>query len=72
MSGSSSDVLNALQAQGFEVLAGKGGFWIRGEGHITLAQARKRTGIAAPKRQPRATQQPFGDYGWMLGIAGKM
>lgn len=35
------------------VLYGKGGFWIKGEGWISLAQARKLTGIKAPKREPR-------------------
>jgi hypothetical protein len=60
--GNADDVLTALQAQGLEVLKGKGGFWIRGEGHITLAQARKRTGTAAPKRERRATQPAWGDF----------
>jgi hypothetical protein len=35
------------------VLYGKGGFWIRGEGWISLAKARRITGIKAPKREPR-------------------
>jgi hypothetical protein len=29
----------ALEAQGFEVLQGKGGFWLRGHGHVTTAVA---------------------------------
>ena len=46
----------ALEAQGFEVLGGKGGFWLRGHGHVTIAQARRMTGIAAEPRvrRPRA------------------
>jgi len=66
--GTAADVLAALEAQGLEVLKGKGGFWIRNEGHITLAQARKRTGIAAPKRQTRERVAPYGDAAWIMGI----
>lgn len=44
-----------------EVLQGKSGFWIRGHGFITLAKARKLTGIKAPSRQ-RTRMPAWGDY----------
>ena len=44
-----------------EVLQGKGGFWIHGHGFITLAKARKLTGIKAAPR-PRYERIPaWGD-----------
>lgn len=68
--GTASDVQAALEAQGREVLKGKGGFWIKGEGHITLAHARKRTGIAAPARQRRERQQAWGDFATIAILNG--
>ena len=44
------------------VLQGKGGFWVKGKGFYTLAQARKITGIEAPKRQLKEKLKPWGDY----------
>ena len=44
------------------VLSGKGGFWIKGQGHITTAQARKVTGINAEPRQFRGRVSAYGDY----------
>ena len=44
------------------VLQGKGGFWVKGKGFYTLAQARKITGIKAPKRDPKPRVQPWGDF----------
>ena len=57
----------ALEAQGFEVLQGKGGFWLRGHGHVTTAQARKMTGL---KAQPRIRREriAYGDYAQLIGF----
>ena len=44
------------------VLHGKGGFWVKGKGFYTIAQARRLTGIKAPARERRQTVQPWGDY----------
>jgi hypothetical protein len=63
-------VLAALQSAGLEVLSGKGGFWIKGEGFLTLAQARKRTGIAAPEREARPQQQPWGEFATITLLNG--
>lgn len=67
MRADTASVLTALeQKYGADNVAhGKGGFWIRGDGptrHITLAQARRETGLAATPRQKRPKQAPWGDY----------
>ncbi len=54
-----SDKLQELY--GAPVLQGKGGFWIRGHGFITLAKARKLTGVKAPSRE-RQRMPAWGDY----------
>ena len=60
----------ALEAQGFEVLAGKGGFWLRGHGHVTTAGARRMTGIAAEPRirRPRIA---YADYAQLIAFVRK-
>ena len=60
----------ALEAQGFEVLAGKGGFWLRGHGHVTTAQARRMTGLAAEPRigRPRIA---YGDYAQLIRFVNR-
>ena len=60
----------ALEAQGFEVLAGKGGFWLRGHGHVTTAVARKMTGIAAEPRV-RRERIAYGDYAQLIGFVNR-
>lgn len=72
MNGTRQDVQEALQAAGCQVLSGKGGFWIRGEGFITLAAARKRTGIAAPKRNFRGRQAAWGDFATIAAMNGQL
>ena len=59
------ELQTALEAQGFEVLAGKGGFWLRGRGHITTAKARRLTGIAAEPRIIRE-RMAYGDYAQLI------
>ena len=68
--GDSKAVLAALKdLHGHEnVLSGKGGFWIKNHGHISLAQARSQTGIKAPEREFRGRQQPWGEYAWIAGM----
>lgn len=60
----------ALEAQGFEVLAGEGGFWLRGRGHVTTAQARRMTGIAAEPRI-RRERVAYGDYAQLIGFINR-
>jgi hypothetical protein len=55
-----------------DVLSGKGGFFIRGKGHISLATARKVTGIKGQTRQRRPKSGGYGDYAIIRKIAGRM
>ena len=45
-----------------DVMTGKGGFFVKGEGFVTIAKARKVTGIEGPKREPARVQSAWGDY----------
>lgn len=68
MEGTREAVYGALKAQGLEVLYGKdGGFYVRGEGFVSLPQARKRTGIVAPKRAARQ-RVACGDYAFLCAM----
>lgn len=70
--GTPEDVKAALEAQGLEALKGKGGFWIRNEGWISLAQARKRTGLAAVPRQIRPRQTAYGEWAIVAALSGRL
>jgi hypothetical protein len=59
----------AYEAQGAEVLTGKGGFFVRGRGFRTLAQARTDTGINMSQPRIRRDRIVYGDYAWMLAIS---
>ena len=55
-----------------DICYGKGGFFIRGIGFKTIAQARKLTGL-----KPNCTRQANNniinnDYNWLCRIAGKV
>ena len=63
-------VLEALKAAGNEVMAGKGGFWIKGTGFISLSKARKLTGIMAPKRTYHPKQRAWGDFATLVMLNG--
>ena len=60
----------ALEAQGHEVLQGKGGFWLRGHGHVTTAKARRMTGIPAEPRV-RRERIAYGDYGQLIAFVNR-
>lgn len=60
----------ALEAQGFEVLQGEGGFFLRGHGHVTTAKARKMTGLAAPERVYRE-KIVYGEYAEMVAFLNR-
>ena len=51
------DKLAELTGKEVLQLQGKGGFWIRGEGFLSLANARRKTGIAVPSR-PKQVGRP--------------
>ena len=60
----------ALEARGFEVLQGKGGFWLRGHGHVTTAQARRMTGLA-PEPRVRRERTAYGDYAQLIAFVNR-
>ncbi len=73
--GSREDVFSGLQKRygADHVLKGKGsGFFVRGKGVMSLAKARKETGIKAPARVFRGKQLPWGDYATIAALAGKL
>ena len=53
-----------------DVLTGKGGFFIKGHGFITIAKARRLTGIKAQPRTKHARIMPYGDYATIAQING--
>jgi hypothetical protein len=65
---------DALAAQGIEAVYGKNGFWLRGQGHVTFAQARKLAGVDVSdelRRRPREGIL-YGDAAIIHAIAGKV
>ena len=55
-----------------ETLQGKGGFWIKGHGFISLTKARKITGIKAKPRPQHARISAYGDYATIAAINGQL
>jgi len=53
---------NTLGKEVGDLMYGKGGFFVRGGGFISLAKARRMTGIKGPKRNPRLIQPAWGEY----------
>ena len=61
------DIIEALQTKyNSDVLFGKGGFWVKGEGFISLAKARKITGIKGTERKPQEMRPCYGDYATLV------
>jgi len=70
-----ADIVSALRAMGFEVLTGKGGFYARRDGStsfLTLAQARKLTGIVAESSPRRERITAYGDYAIIAALSGRL
>jgi hypothetical protein len=64
-------IIAAYTARGTDACSGKGGFHIRGRGFVSLAQARKETGVnMAAKREPRMVQGAWGDYATIAMMNG--
>jgi len=53
-----------------DVIQGKGGFWLKGDRFYTLREARRLTGIPAPKRAYRDVIGPWGDWATVAAING--
>lgn len=68
MKASQTALIEALEAAGYEAMAGKGGYWVRENdvflGHLTVAQARRLPRVEAPPPVQRSTgrQAPWGEY----------
>lgn len=67
-------IVEALASKGIEAAHGKGGFFLRGHGHVTFAQARKLSGVAVPDELRREQREAilFGDAAIVHLIAGRM
>lgn len=68
------EIVEALAGQGIEAIHGKGGFFLRGHGHVTFAQARKLAGVAVPEELRREQREAvlYGDAAIVHLIAGRM
>lgn len=67
------NLLNALKKHfGTEdIMAGKGGFWVKGHPFVTIKQARQLTGVKGIKRAPRGERiLAWGDYATIAMING--
>ena len=73
MNSAQKELLPALQKlYGKEnILAGKGGYWIKNKGFITTSQARKITGIKSSQtRQPAMVVGPAGEWAFVAMFNG--
>ena len=72
--GARQQVLKALADKGIEAVYGKGGFFLRGQGHVSFAQARKLAGVAVPEalRRERREAILYGDAAIIHMISGRM
>ena len=52
------------------VVQGKGGFFVKGHGFITLRKARELTGHPAPAKVKRERVMPWGDYATIAALNG--
>ncbi len=67
-------IIEALAAKGIEAVHGKGGFFLRGQGHVSFSQARKLAGVAVPDALRREQREAilYGDAAIVDAIAGRM
>lgn len=52
------------------VIQGKGGFFVKGHGFISLRKARELTGHPSPPRVKRDRVMPWGDYATVVAMNG--
>ena len=67
-------IIQALASKGIEAMHGKGGFFLRGQGHVSFARARKLAGVAVPEELRREQREAilYGDAAIVHAIAGRM
>lgn len=51
-----------------DVVTGKGGYFVKGQGFISIAKARRLTGIKAQERNFKPRMSAYGDYAWIAKI----
>lgn len=63
-------IIERFAEMGIEAMHGKGGFWLRGHGHVSFAQARKMTGVSVPDelRRDHSRIGAYGDYAWVAKL----
>jgi hypothetical protein len=68
------EIIEALAAQGIEALYGKGGFYLRGQGFVTFAQARKLAAVVVPESLKREQRESilYGDAAIVHLISGRI
>jgi hypothetical protein len=66
-----NQLIAKLREMGHEVVAGKGGFFIKNIGFVSTAKAQKMTGIKPVKRETRPAMLPYGDYATIVMINRK-
>jgi hypothetical protein len=67
-------VIEGLASKGIEAVHGKGGFYLRGQGHVSFAQARKLSGADVPEELRREQREAilYGDAAIVRMIAGRI
>lgn len=67
-------IVEALAAKGIEAVYGKGGFFVRGQGHVSFDAARNLAGVAVPEGLRREQREAilYGDAATVHMIAGRM
>lgn len=67
-------IIESLREQGLEAVYGKGGFFLRGEGFVSFAKARRLAGVAVSEglRRERREAVLYGDAAIVHLIAGRI
>lgn len=67
-------IVKALAEKGIEAVSGKGGFFLRGHGHVSFSQARRLSGVAVPDELRHEQREAilYGDAAIVHLIAGRI
>lgn len=67
-------IIAKFAEQGIPALHGKGGFFLKGEGWISFAAARKRTGVDVPENLKRegGRMTAYGEFAIVAAISGRL
>lgn len=66
------EIIAALAARGIEAVYGKGGFFVRGQGFVTFAQARKLAAVAAKPIDRQCRHTAYGEYAIFAALNGRL